>query len=503
MQTRNTAARETLHRVDRDIAAEDETLIAALERSILGLEATFDQIAAGITWALAEMSKKVSDIKTRAEFHEQLALGKVKYRVDRDFVGGWHILRDRTLSHVTTGIYEMTSSVERVVSRINRTLDESDVKTRGMLWFLVDNDLANRLELVHRARLDLQRANLSFTVAQPIIKFPTHDNPRYEQTYIPLELFQVESQRLKLYFSQLANHLVAIQDTIESMRRLGQQFIETKTLDRIALGSCTSRFITECKGYNARLFLLQDRVIRAPQRSMSRKMTEFKRLLESLESKQRRVRTLSGHTQQFLNDTRKGFWREIKSAGKFARLYRRNLTISKTELVGKLTSKRMTENIHHMIHFFHALRSRGHVMRDALHQVASSYESLLVNMALESSTRRFYQKIYTDILEMKINTSMQSLYIPIFKYMLKRNTNLINRVEATGFMKTMNADFAEMNLSTKQVEISRDFHVIAMGSNIEKLLGDWDEDFLKSISMLRDSLQQYARGNEIDFEFFK
>ena len=484
-------------------------MIKKLSDAIRDVDDTFDDIERELHSVMKTLDEKVTELLTRVEFHNRVALKGVEFIVEHDFVRGWEVIEERTLGIVTLGFYEIINSMDRFIHQSNSSSILSDgsgdvSSVKDVLWLIIDADLANKLHIIQRAKRNITKVHNAYNTGKPIIKHKYSPEQRYDMSFIPLDIMHHDQKKQNYYYEQIIQGVEDYVDAIENLRHLGNVFLNDGTLDRNSYEETKGKFISAAKALNYRIFQFRDGIVHKSLELVKEKISNFVSLNETLAKTQRRLKSLVDTTTMLVHSQKLTKWKHIKEAGIKCRGYLQDFNASKTELSEFLNSVKMQEDLIKLDHFFVSLRSTAVELLDLWAKMHQSYKDVFTSIVSESMTREFYTMLNNDTKQLIADPENNTeIFFPLLGPLLKMDELEFNNTNVTDLLSLLNADVPDIDLDAEVQEIDEVFTKLMKQFDITKYIKDRDEAFLAIIKVLQDSFKLFSERNFLGFEFYR
>ena len=484
-------------------------MIKKLSDAIRDVDDTFGDIERELNKVMETINTKVTELMKRVDFHSTVALHGVEYIIEHDFIRGWEVIEERTLSLITSGFYEIVSSMDRFIQQSNTssllTDGSGDISSlKDVLWLIIDAELANKLDIIQRAKRNITRVNNAYETGKPIIRYKYTPGQKYDLSFIPMEIMHHDQSKQAFYFKQIMQAIEDYVEAITNLRHLGKMYLNDGKLDRDQYEETKSNFVTAAKAVNYRIFQYKDRIVQKSLEIVKEKTAEFVSLNETLTKNQGSLKYLVGTTILLVHSQKLTTWRHMKEAGSKCKGYMLDFNASKTELSDFLNSDKIYEDIIKLDNFFTNLRSRATDLLDLWVKMQQSYKDVYSGIMSETMTHDFYKMLNNDTKDLISDPENNTqIYFPIFGTLLKMDEQEFNSTNVTDFLHLLNADVPDIDPDTKIKEIDEAFNELMKQFDITKYIKDRDEAFPAIMKILQNSLKVFTDRNDLGFEFYR
>ncbi len=427
----------------------------------------------------------------------------VDYITTHDFIRGWEVMEERTLPFVTNSLFETISYIERLLQLNNELNETQDSQTMRIMEVIIKNELLNKIVLCNRARSNLTEVHHAYKTGEPLLTYKYTEDRRYDMSYICLDLLRHDPKTQEKYFSHLMKLITMIVNGSNMLLSVIYTYSMSGQVNMTQYNQAQSTFIKGCKGYNYRLFQYRDRIVNKPLEIIKEKQDKFKSLKEILERQHHDLLVVTDHVDILTVDIKKTVWPDIKQAAHALKHYLQNKNESKTKLAHLFMSKKMDDNLLKINTFFSNLRSRSRDLSDSWARMSNAYAKIYVNMLNEISTKAPYQMLLNDLEDMMKYPNTTDTYMRYFAHILKTNISQIRDTDPEDFYFLLNADLPITKEQTKRLAIHHFFHGLGIDTGISHMIGNGDEVFTKATNRVVKSLQNFADGNQVNFDFYR
>ena len=497
-------ARETTQRVDVNVAKEDRDRTMTLYWLSQALNDTFDRIQGSLGVLSTILNVEFQMLGRRIDFHDDRGMRAVKFIIEHDFLRGWEVMEERAINHMTTGFYETSDAVDNIIRRMNSS-DLEDAERR-VLYLMIEQDLQAMQKQAERALANITQTYNAYKTGEPLLTYKLTYNRRYDMNYIPKSLLSYKFHKQTDHYYELTNDTHEFIDSIVELRRVALFMLKNKVLDNqteVDYHAAQTAFIKACKGYNYRRFMYKDRVVMKPLELMEERITQFRNLNESLYSKYKDLTRIMDSITSQIELTKYNTWSKLQDLVMQACIYTQDGTKTKVSLANNLTDHMVYEATGKLGLFFSEIRDRSREMDDALKQLKEAFIEMWSNMLTEITTKEIYSVIRKDVDDLVDQPSNRTFYVKIFAHLLRVKRSELKHASAESFYWRLNADFPNTTVADKVEEYNDKFDRIKINSDIQSLLKDRDQEFLKAFQEMQHSLQTFLDGNKVNYDFVK
>ena len=475
---------------------------------IRDVDDTFEDIERKLKHVMESLEEEIADILTRVAFHREKALRGVEFIIEHDFIRGWEVIEERTLSIATSGFYEIVGSMDRHFHQSNTSAilhdGSGDVSFfRDVLWLIIDADLVNKLDVIQTARTNITKINNAYVTGKPIIKYAFSPNQRYDMSFIPMDIVHHNRRSQTYYFNQIMNVTEDYAQAITTLRHIGKVYVSDGKLDKEKYEEAKGNFISAAKAVNHRIFQYRDRIVQKSLDIVKERISDFVSLNETLTSNYAGLKYLVNSTTSLVQGQKLSQWRHIKEAAARCKAYLQDFSASKTDLSKFLNSYTMQEDLIKLNNFFTNLRSRATDLIDLWVKTQQSYNEVYSSIISETMTHEFYNMLNNDTKELTADPENNTeIYFPIFGSLLNVSEQELNNTNITDFFRLLNADVPDIDLDKKTQEIDKAFRILMEQFDLTKYIKNRDEDFLAIMKILQNSLKHFETRNSLGLEFY-
>ncbi len=481
-------------------------LIKDLGDVIRDIDDTFADIDRNLKAAVEELAQREEELRERVSLHRDVALRGVEHTVEHHFVRVWDLMEERTLDSLKSGFYEVLHSMDRFLQQQTVSGDGSGDVSQGrdVLWLIIDADLANRLEIIQRARANISKVNTAFEMGKPIVNLRYIEDNRYERSFVPTDVLHHDEQKRKFYFKEIMSAIDEYVENVNTLRDIGKTYANDGKLDNTEYREAKKRFIHAAKGVNHRILQYRDKIVLKSLEIVREKISDFVSSNDTLKTDSDNLKYLVDGTTSSVNNQRTTRWQRMRKAGFQCNAYMLDFNASKTDLAQYLNSARIQEDLIKLDNFFSILRGRATRVLDQWVKTEQSFRNLWRSMITETTTKDFYTILNNDT-KLLINDPENNTetILPIFADLLKVEVEVLNGTNATEFLHMLNADIPDTSLDSKMQEVDEMFDRLKKQSDVVRYIRDRDEAFLTVMRTLQNSLRQFIMRNELSFDFYR
>ena len=450
-----------------------------------------------------QLDAMFGELKARIKFHYDSGLEEVEYIMEHDFIRGWQVYEERVLNFVFIDYHNVYSSVKRTIEWMDRTIDDDDIKRKEDTWWSVRNNLEGRIMLMDMARDNITTADRAYRTGEPILTYRATIDRRYDMSFISLELLRKGQTKQQYYYNGAMQGLNESETALKQLIDIGETFVYNHTFNETDFDAAEYLFRKGCRLYNYRLFMIKERVIKKPLESIHKRINKFNTDKDDLYSAYDALITNMDLVTELIETANASHWKSVHHLINKALNYEQVLTNNKTFLAQLATSVTMAEDIRQLKIQFTALRSRAQEVSDNWRQISAAYQQMWDTMVSETSTQQFYEMIHNDTVHFFANSSWSDFYYRIFAGILEKDQDYVRSRDPEDLWYLMNADFHNLNLSQKILQIRQDFLQIQSNCKIAAELKDKDEVFLQTFEALTESLEQFLSQNKMNQQFYR
>ena len=495
-------AQETRQRVNEHVYDEFTKSIHVLRHVYQNVTSSLSTLTQKLGHLKERLDSEIRDISPRVWFHYERGLVNVKYIVDHDFIRGFDIIAERALDHATNGMFEIQSSFDRMNTMATTTPAQSK-ESRHIVYLIMDNNLAGKTYLAHRALVNMTEVYNAYLTGKPLLKFRKTPHRRYDLTYISLELLRHDVKTQHLYFGHLNISIHNLTTTMATLRTIAHNFYDTGQINSTKYASTIYWYIKACKAFNYRRFQIRDKIIYKASELAAERITHFQKLNETLFETYSTTDRAVLAADTLLNQYSSNAGQRTSAAIEEAFSYIDDVNKTKLALSKLLNSRNTTDGLRSMRSFFSKIRLRMKDIQDSWKTFEDAYVEILTAMQSESTTRKFYSAIKSDI-DILAKAEERSVYLSkIISHMVRKPLNTTLHLNSSVLYVITNADFPTMNISKEQTKIRTRFHQHIENVNINNLLGNRDDQLIELFEEFQSSLASYEQKLRIDSSFLR
>ena len=448
----------------------------------------------------------MKNISPRLQFHYKRGLLKLQYTVDHDFVRGFEVLDERTFSHVTSNFYQLTALFRDMVNVYNGTLNRADgpsLKRLREAWYVGTlRDLRKRRHLASRALANITQVHDAFSKGHSIIPFKASPGRRYDATYVCMD-FLAYSEESK-YYRKLRGFTTKFIVNVDMLLQFNDDLYRHGVLPNLTtFHKVSSDFEQWSRSYNYYRFMYEHRVVFRAQTNVKKTVSRFIKLNETLRTRvsdvMLAIETLRSQAGVF-SATSLG---TVRAGVDMATAYLQNNSALKSDLSQKLTSPAFRDYLQRLVTFFKDLRASGLGMAVGYRRFASSYIALWTNMLEEKALDDFYAMIRSDVVDILQNGTDRSHLTTVLAYMSSVSSDEFASMTPAQLDELLNADFVELNRTSKYEQLKRELTDIIDRNNIVTLLGDKVDVFASTMMTFVNSLSRFQDSTVVDGAFYR
>ena len=111
-------AREAFEHFDYEQHRRNKQIITEFTSALRQIKQAYSRIQDQMSTAMSYVTDTMNDITPRLRFHLSYTLNYIKQMIEANFVQGWEITNERTLSRVTSKFYETISMYDKTISQL-------------------------------------------------------------------------------------------------------------------------------------------------------------------------------------------------------------------------------------------------------------------------------------------------------------------------------------------------------------------------------------------------
>ena len=148
-------AREAFEHFDYEQHRRNKHIITEFTNTVRQIKQAYGKIQDQTTKAMSYVKDTINDITPRLRFHLNHVLQYIKRMIEVNFIQGWELTDDRTLSRVSSKFYETMSMYDKTISQLLAMGQKDDPK---------------REVNIHRTEEILEYPNISLSLISLIFK---------------------------------------------------------------------------------------------------------------------------------------------------------------------------------------------------------------------------------------------------------------------------------------------------------------------------------------------
>ncbi|CAH1801999.1 unnamed protein product [Owenia fusiformis] len=494
-------ARETQQRVHHDIVKHDTMLIENFDNATDVIKEVLHDVVKHIHVFSTEWGESMSEMSKRIWFHYNRGLVPLLSTVDRNFVRAWDVLKERTISHMTTGFYAFIDSFSDVLRQLME-IPLNNTNSRENLKMIVQREINIRKLLARRGYDNMTRIHNVFGHADPWFVFENSPDRRYDREYISKDIFK-HSERDELdCYTSLRTHLEIYMDCLDNFTDILSSVFATNEANWTHIQKTQDAFASKARSINYRLYMYEQDTVLVTSKVLQKNMDNFSNtnmsFFQKVESLNQQLVSLTTSAVTLNTSALLTLQHIAILANQYTERGINKTLLAKTVLQEEVSDAWRKVNL-----FFSDLRSRERNINDIWIQLKKDALTVWSSMLSERALRPFYQKIREDVNIVRYNESM---YLKdVFRQMLNipaDDTNTMTFVE-NNLDIFLNADFPVINLNDKLKEVESQYLNIIDLFNAGKIVGNADGVFMKAFDDLLTSLKRYEHDNEMGTDFVK
>ena len=490
-----------------------------LQNSSAILRSRLQQLADKMLYTGDATNAMTLELSPRLTFHANSALAGIKAVVDRRFQEGWRSMDQRTLRRIGGEFYDTISALNMTVSRLKLT-SLSEVTMRKVLYLMTDHELSMRMELAIRALNNLTQAHYAYchrrsTLASgcPALGAPvplkngdpyTRDG-HYDQFLIPDDLqinYHHDSKQQKQqseYYNRMNDHLTGYMQEVLILQSELKQLYQVNSMNETKYNQAKHRFMNHAREFDHYKKLFSERIVSHSMNAIENKIERFKNLNESfvsvvstIQSTAKSIRKKASNGVRFLQYKLRIFLQDLCD-------YTTDLNIGRESLRISITEKSFSRGISHLQHTIKELSGASQDIDRALIKLRNVYRTLWTEIASESTTLSFYERMRDDIAESPIDR--QKLFnILAGDPLLPVETNLtLSLLNESELLARVNADVATegpLILQRRLEAINEEFRDLQEHINIHSIMQHTGQTFLDSYQIVAKNLNNVKSESE-------
>ncbi|XP_013414060.1 uncharacterized protein LOC106176287 [Lingula anatina] len=497
-----------LQRRNQNTFRADSETILKVSGAADAIQTMLEQMSKILQHLRHEIGQLLATIAPRVNFQD-VALHKLWYSIHNGFVRGWEVMEERTFSHVTSGYQETLGAFEdSAIRSTTATPEQEKCCLRTVLFEIIDMDLLKKQYLALRALDNITAVHASYTNGTPIVNYiVTMPDERYDDTFNNPEMLQYHPYKQE-YLMYLSSATQSYIDSIIALRNLSKNVLDNRYFNRTRFEEYKVQIARNARAFNYRKYLLQDRLVKRSEDIVNEKRERFNDSVTNLIKVRDSLYFLLKIVNNSLESKALVSWADVHSLVRYAEDYISNRSLTKTNVASTFLNESHVTSFQELRKALNGLHSRSRDITDSLEVFRKNYIAVWKTMLEEGSLQKFYQKLNSDVMLVSSHNVTSSERQKILEHMAHLLNTTPERVNALSrnhsvLLSRLNADFSDIGLNETCSRLNRIFKNLQSQSDLSGVMGTTDKQFLDAFVALKNQLEEYLKGNEIDAAFFR
>ena len=389
---------------------------------------------------------------------------------------------------------------------VNSSLSNDTVSRES--WYVnTIRDLETRLHLARRAKDNLTKVHTAFTDGIPLLTYWVTPDRWFDNSLLYsdsfLEHMLHHDSREQKYFDKYNNYLNDYVSVLEDLILLCDNVYYQKTIDWTYTSKRLAKFESRSRSINYYRFLYGTRIVHFTSNIAQELIETFLTLNDTMYGSIKELEFSVYNIEALLHQFNKSSWSQIVSAVLHANMYLKDKRLLKVDLALRLTSKEINEHLKTASTFFKDMRTRGQQFRDSWLKFQSTYSDIWSSMLGETMLFDYYVQINSDLNIALGNSTYMNTLADIFARMFYFSPDDFKNLTVVNKVRSVNGDFATLNLNDVLLEIDINFTEVVEKTNIVKMMGDEMDLFIEAVANLQTALQEFLNSINMDSEFYR